>query len=291
MSVNIVHHYLCPPALSAWTVESISQESILAKINPLLCCPSPRDITEVYDALKETGYDRLYAKYYPELKAYQLLREYFLDHEEYTHLVICPDDLVIEKKHIDALIEDLQKSDYPVLSGVCNVDQGDNKDLLNITYNLPHPKRTVPKKNVIGWRHYHWVHKNTVFNTSLIDVLFSGFACMFLRRDVVSKYKFADDALQNGTPSLMTGAIDVMFANVCAITGIRQTVDQTVRMDHLKGKERFFDITLGDGELRLYHKGTDMYELEQSEAKGKRRTWNITKGDEVVEGIVDERTD
>jgi hypothetical protein len=161
-------------------------------------------------------------------------------------------------------------------------------NFLNITFNLPHPKRTVPEKGVIGWRHYHWVHRDQKFNINILPFLFSGFAAMFIRRDVVKRYKFTDDAQQNGTPSLITGAIDVMFANICAITKIPQMVDLSVRMEHLKGKERFFNITLGDGELRLYHADKDTYELESAEAKGKRRVWSMTKGDEVIEGIVDE---
>lgn len=258
------------------------------RINPLLCSPSPRDIPEVYQELKQTGYDRLYAKYYPEKTAYELMRKYFVDHQEYSHLVICPDDLIIKKEHIDRLIEDLQKNDYAILSGVCNVDQGANKDYLNITYNLPHPIRTIPERKQLGWRHYHWVHKDEPFTVNIQPFLFSGFAAMFFRRDVMERYKFTDDAAQNGTPSLITGAIDVMMANVCAIERIPQMVDTTVRMEHLKGKERFFDITLGDGELRLYHANKDTYEIESSEAKGKRRVWNMTKGDRIVQGIVDE---
>jgi len=261
----------------------------LTKINPLLCIPSPRDIREVYEELKNTGYDRLYAKYYPEKTAYNLLRDYFLDHEEYTHLVICPDDLIIKKQHIDKLIQDLG-NDYPVLSGVCNVDQGTNKDFLNITFNLPHPKRTVPERNVVGWRHYHWVHKDQTFDPDILPFWFSGFAAMFLRRDVVKRYKFIDDARQNGTPSLVTGAIDVMFANVCAIEKIPQMVDTTVRMEHLKGKERFFDITLGDGELRLYHANKDTYEMIQKEATGKKRIWSMKENDKVIEGMYEHNT-
>lgn len=257
----------------------------------MLCCPSPRNIDEVYEELKLTGYNRLYAKYYPEKTAYRLLQKYFIDHQEYTHLVICPDDLIIKKEHTDKLIQDLRDNDYPVLSGVCNVDQGANKDFLNITYNLPHPTRTVPERKVIGWRHYHWIHKDTKFSNPVLPVLFSGFACMFLRRDVVERYRFTDDARQNGTPSLITGAIDVMFANVCAIEHIPQMVDTTVRMEHLKGKERYFDITLGDGELRLYHAHKDMFEMVSREATGKKRVWNITKGDEIVQGIVDDSTE
>ena len=268
-------------------MDSHSARCVL-KVNPLLCAPSPRDIREVYDELRGTGYDRLYAKYYPEKTAYNLMRDYFLDHQEYTHLVICPDDLIIKKEHIDRLVKDLEEHDFPVLSGVCNVDSAANKDMLNVTYNLPHPTRTVPERGVIGWRHYHWVHKDTVFPRRVLPFLFSGFACMFIRRDVVKRYKFTDDAKQNGTPSLITGAIDVMFSNVCALEKIPQMVDVGVNMEHLKGKERFFDITLGDGELRLYHANKDSFELESSEAKGKRRTWSMTKGDEVVQGIVED---
>jgi len=259
----------------------------MTKINPILCSPSPRDIKSVYQALKETGYPRLYAKYYPEKTAYNLMRQWVLDHEEYTHMVICPDDLIIEKEHIENLIKTLEENPYPTLSGVCNVDMGDNKDKLNITENLPHPQRTVPERNQVGWRFYSWISRNTRFENPIIRVPFVGFAAMFISRDVLKRYRFVDDAKHNGTPDLMTGAIDVMFANVCALENVPQMVDTRVRMKHLKGSTRFFNIILGDGELRFYHAGTDMYELEQSEAKGKRREWSMSGG-EVVQGIVQE---
>jgi len=257
------------------------------KVKPLLCSPSPRDIKNVYQTLKETGYPRLYAKYYPEKTAYNLLRQWFLDHEEYTHMVICPDDLLINKEHIDNLIKTIEEKDYPILSGVCNVDNNDNKDQLNITSNLPHPTRKVPERMQVGWRHYAWVPKNTRFENPIIRPAFAGFACMFLSRDILKKIRFIDDAKYNGTPELITGAIDVMFANTCAILDIPIMVDTRIRMKHLKGMTRFFNITLGDGELRFYHGGTDLYELELSEAKGKRREWSMTGG-EVIEGSFDE---
>ena len=254
-------------------------------VNPLLCSPSPRDYPEVYEALKKTGYARLYAKYFPEKIAYNLLRDWFLDHEEYTHMVICPDDLIIEKEHVDTLIADLKEYDFPVLAGVCNVDMAKNKDYLCITENLPHPQRVVPERKQIGWRFYAWVHKDTKFPAPIVQVPFSGFACQFIRRDIVKKYHFADDAKYNGTPELITGAIDVMFSNVCAIERIPLMIDTRVRMKHLKGGQRFFDIILGDGELRFYHPRKDSFEKVYEEAKGKERTWRMTGGD-VVEGIV-----
>jgi hypothetical protein len=257
----------------------------IPKINPLLCCPSPRDIDQVYDELKNTGYDRLYAKYFPEKIAYTKLRDWFIEHTQYTHLVICPDDLVIKKEHLDQLIKDLEESNYAVLSGVCNVDNGVHKDFLNVTENLPHPTKIVPERNQIGWRWYSWVHQDTIFPNPITSFWFSGFACMIIRRDVVNRIGFMDDATTNGTPDLITGAIDVMFANTCAMEKIPQMVDTRVRMEHLKGKERFFDIILGDGELRLYPANKDMYYLYFKEEANKQRVWRMTGG-EVVEGMV-----
>lgn len=254
----------------------------------MLCSPSPRNLKNVYNALKLTGYPRLYAKYYPEKTAYNLMRQWFLDHDEYTHFVICPDDLIIEKEHIDVLIKDLEMTQYATLSGVCNVDLGDNKDKLNITENLPHPTRMVPERKQVGWRFYSWVPRNIRFEKPIIRVPFSGFAAMFISRDVIKRYKFIDDAKMNGTPDLLTGAIDVMFCNLCAIENIPQMVDTRVRMKHLKGSTRFFDIELGDGELRFYHPSKDTYEIVMREATGKRKTWSMTKNDRVVKGLIDE---
>ena len=258
------------------------------KVNPLLCSPSPRDLKNVYDSLKKTGYPRLYAKYYPEKIAYNLMRDYVLEHEEYTHMVICPDDLLIDKEHITNLIKTLEIKDYPILSGVCNVDLNDNKDKLDITENLPHPKRTIPNRKLVGWRFYSWVPKNTRFVNPIIRVPFSGFAAQFISREALTRYKFVDDAKYNGTPDMITGAIDVMFANVCAIENVPIMVDTRVRMKHLKGSTRFFDITLGDGELRFYPANSDKYEIVQAEEKGKQRTWQMGKDDKVVEGMMSE---
>ena len=256
------------------------------KVNPLLCSPSPRDLKNVYDSLKKTGYPRLYAKYYPEKTAYNLMRKYFLEHTEYTHMVICPDDLLIDKEHINNLIKVLEIKNYPILSGVCNVDLNDNKDKLDITENLPHPQRTVPIRKLVGWRFYSWIPRNTRFINPVIRVPFSGFAAQFISRETLQKYSFIDDAKYNGTPDLITGAIDVMFANVCALMNVPIMVDTRVRMKHLKGTTRNLEITLGDGELRFYPPNSDKYEVVQAEEKGKKRMMQLHEND-VVEGVTD----
>ena len=257
------------------------------RVNFLLCCPSPRDIQEVYDALKKCPYDRLYAKYFPELQAYNLMRDYFLSHTRYTHMVICPDDLIIEAHNVEMIRQLIDDNNYDVIAGCCNVDLGENLDLLNIAKNLPHPTRWVPERNQIGWRTYDWYHKNEAQSGEVLPVKFSGFACQAISRWACKQLKFQDDSKFNGQPDFMTGAIDVMFANQCFARNppILQMVDFGNRMKHLKLQTRYQDIQLGDGELRFYPKHKDMFQMIFKEPIGQKREWLMHKDDKVVEGI------
>lgn len=261
----------------------------MKKVNFLLCSPSPRDISQVYEALKKCPYDRLYAKYFPEVQAYNLMRQFFLGHPQYTHMVICPDDLVVEPKNVKKLKQTLENSkiEYDVLAGVCNVDMGENKDFLCVTRNLPHPTRWVEERGQIGWRTYDWVRKDDPDAKGIKPVKFSGFACQAISRKVLQKMSFQDDSKFNGKPTMMTGAIDVMFANQCFKQKpfILQWVDFDNKMLHLKLQSRYQDIQLGDGELRFYPTGKDMFEMIYKEPLGQEREWLMHKKNEVVEGI------
>ena len=62
-------------------------------------------------------------------------------------------------------------------------------------------------------------------------------------------------------------------------------VDFGNRMRHLKLQTRFQDIQLGDGELRLYPKNKDMFEMIFKEPLGQKREWLMHKDDKVVAGI------
>jgi len=259
----------------------------VSEINLLLCSPSPRDIKIVYDELKQCPYDRLYAKYFPETTAYNKMRDWFIAHREYTHFVICPDDLIIKPKNIEMLVHELEKHDYDNLAGVCNVDLAENRDLLNITTNLPHPTRTVPERGIIGWRYYDWIPRNRIFEDSIISVQFSGFAAQAINRKTVERIKFQDDSEFNKQQGFETGAIDAMWSNQCAFAKppVKQHVMVKNRMKHLKMLENEQEIQIGDGELRLYPKNKDMFEMLYREPLGKKKIWNINKDSKVIEGI------
>jgi hypothetical protein len=112
-------------------------------LNPLIAIPSPRNIPQIIEALTKVNkqYDLLWIKHMPEFQAYPLMRDKFLNHpnEKYTHLIICPDDLLIDDANkVKMLLDDYNEIDYSdrdftVISGYCNVDHGLNSRYANIT--------------------------------------------------------------------------------------------------------------------------------------------------------------
>jgi len=215
------------------------------------------------------------------------MRNFFLAHPEYTHFVICPDDLLIKPDNLKKIKTELEKFDYANLAGVCNVDLADNKDYINICRNLPHPTRTVPERGLVGWRAYQWYRGDDRFEEPIFPVPFLGFACQAINRKTMQALKFQDDSKFNRTPDLMTGAIDVMWANQCAFARppIKQHVDVRNRMKHLKFNKPSRDLQIGDGELRLYPKHKDIFEMIYREPLGLEKTWVGVKGSEFVEGV------
>ncbi len=219
------------------------------EITPLLCSHSPRDIKEVAVALQQCPFDIVYAKYMPIGEAYKHLRNYFLEHIEYTHYVACPDDLMITKEKLLKLIEEIDKGQYQVLTGCCNVDLDEYKDVLNFTNNLPHPTRMIPGKQ-IGWRAYNWTHASAI-DDGIIQVPFAGMACAIISRDVIERVPFRDDREYNkGEPNGMFGSVDVVWNNDLMKAGIPMRVHTGVRFTHLRHGGPV-EITIGNGFLKF----------------------------------------
>lgn len=245
------------------------------KFNPLLVSPSPRDIKEVLEAHRLLPYNMLYAKYFTERNAYPLLRDYFLKHKEYTHMIICPDDLLITPNDIETLKSDILQDDYPILSGICNVDLDVTKNFWSITENIPHPVRPLQPKEgerKWGWRWYSWYNDSKISQEqalqkrSIIQVWHSGFALQSLRRDVVESIEFVTDSEANGIENWESAGTDIMFSNSCSLTGIPIFADPRIRMLHLR-KYGKVEITLGNGELRFYPANSSEYQKIEIELK------------------------
>lgn len=191
--------------------------------------PSPRDIPQVLDAWSKLDFDQLHVKYYREYDAYQQIRNFFLEHQEYTHLAICPDDLVITPKDLQILIKDLSEFNYPVLSGVCNVglnpEAVDYLAIITVEHGLPSRHSSD--------RHFEWAQDKDL--DTITRVAFSGFPLIIIRRDIVEKFDFDSQSKLEGNDPNMTGNLDIVFCWNCQDHKIPIFVDKRAKMLHLRG--------------------------------------------------------
>ena len=200
------------------------------KVRPMLGIPSPRDIPDFLTAIRYfCEAPRLWAKYYQEPSAYQNIRNYFLKHTDYTHLVICPDDLLITPQAFNVLKNDLEEEskDYPVLAGICNSKYGAS---------------SVACRDTLGGRFITDEELDEVRRdqggSPIVKVRHEGFALSFIRRDIVEKIEFG---------AIYTTGIDYHFSLMCYKLKIPIHVDVRARMIHLceqppKGNFEYFKV-------------------------------------------------
>jgi len=222
-----------------------------SKVNPLICSASPRDIPEVKEALEKIRCDRVLAKYYTEIEAYAHLREFFLAHKEYSHMVLCPDDLVVTSQAFEAMRRDVEaglilggQNRFRVLSAMCNV-----------VWNLP--KLTF---NMKGDNHIDFCDLEQVVTLAryldrpILQVKDCYFSCTWIRREVVEKVSFDGLPAEEGCKcfNCMHGvkrhSIDYAFAQECNKRDIMMFVDTRVRLKHLAwrlGIDVFENLGLG----------------------------------------------
>jgi hypothetical protein len=162
-------------------------------------------------------------------------RKFFLEHTEYTHYVALPNDLVVTKEIFEKICNTIEKYDYPVLSGCCNVDMVENKDKVNICLKLPE----IPYR----LRIYRWLaesQRKELINrgAEIIDVGFAGFPCMFIRRDIVEKIPFATLPFEVDERPIWENkggfGGDLAFCTSLKHYGISNKVDLTCIMEHLR---------------------------------------------------------
>ncbi len=149
-------------------------------INPLLFCPSVRNIPEVIKSWNGISYDKYIVKMKPEPEAYKDGRDFFLEHKEYTHPVICPDDLVIYYDPFMKLVRETEEYNFSNLCGISNLDE-DRPDLYCCK-----PLGMSPKTKG------HNIDKEYAdkLKGKIIQVGFTGFSCQFLDRELVKKLSF-----------------------------------------------------------------------------------------------------
>lgn len=210
-------------------------------INLLILNPSPRSIKIFEAKLKKlnTKYDILRIKNdFDEKHAYNSGRDWFLAHPEYTHLAILPDDLLVDVKHVDKLVEDLEHYDYDVLSGISNFAMSTANFFNNMTAIDWNKYEAVDQLKKTG-RFDYFKHimsrveykkkKEEMQNkpNRIIRVAMSHFPFTIIKRHVVEKIEFGANLM----------GVDTVFFQSCIKNNIATYADLDVELWHIKGIE------------------------------------------------------
>lgn len=189
----------------------------------LLGIPSPFDFTLVEKHQKHLQIDKIIPRYYREDVAYKLIRDYFLKHKQYTHLVIACSDIVVNQNHIWQLERDLQDHDYPVITGIMNICL-EFLNVYNITSNVVHPQ--MPE--------FNWYVEDTLPKENIFRVNWSGFPLMCIRRDIVERFDFEPINLYLKDKNLLYGSLDVVLCFKFFKENIPIYADKRIKLLHLK---------------------------------------------------------
>lgn len=217
--------------------KSPSQQSV----NLLILNPSPRHI-KIFEAKLNklnTKYDILRIKNdFDEKHAYNSGREWFLQHPQYTHLAILPDDLLIDVKHVDKLVQDLEEFDYDVLSGISNFALSTANFFNKMTaidykkYEAVDQLRKTGRfdyfKQIMSRVEYKQIKEDMKNKPNrIIRVALSNFPFTIIKRHVVEKIVFDSNLM----------GVDTAFFQSCIINNIATYADLDVESWHIKGIE------------------------------------------------------
>lgn len=200
----------------------------------LIGIPSPRDLLEFEQAIALIPHDKIWEKYKTYAQGpYQHMRAFFLDHKEYTHFAICPDDLIVTPEEVDRLWQQMVTKDLPVLMGICNVerqDHGNPNGELAMTHNMPDGNRS--------FRTYEFYRKSELAGLPdpIVQVPWCGTPFAIFRRDVAEKLTLSGDMRWNPGTSC-SYSFDVDIAHDLHNLGIPLLVDTSCYFYHLRTRD------------------------------------------------------
>jgi len=192
----------------------------------LVFSPSPRDIPEFIAAMKEIPFDKLIVKYvhYAD-DPYNQALQFFLDHKQYSHFAIAPDDLILTRPGVEQLWKDAQEG-HDYISAVCNRDMKD-MNLLAMSFNVPDGYRP--------WREFQWYHTKDINPEKypIIRVGWSGTPFCIMPRKLMEQITFDGDIRWNPGAET-TESYDIQLAIDLHEKGVAEMVDTRVFFKHLR---------------------------------------------------------
>jgi hypothetical protein len=193
-----------------------------------------RELPQFREAVKDLKIDKLWIKWYGQITkpdAYSVAREEFLKRTEYTHLLLLTDDVIIQQKDIDQLIQDYEDTGCDVISGWFNNDLTTHADDTNFSYTLP---PDPPSNGSYEGYHFEKIKKVEQWQSVIpgawrLEVLHQGTALSLISRKIIEEVPFRNS---------QGCCIDSCLSLDLAEKGIKQYVDLRVRTLHLKINEQ-----------------------------------------------------
>lgn len=234
-------------------------------IKPLLFYMQAANYPDIIEELNKIPCDKFITRYYAYPHPHNLAKKFFLEHEEYTHLIVHPQDLLVKKENFDKLIKEVEKNDYPVLSGVCNIEAGNNHNAHKWGICKECPSRDFSK------RFYNFI-PITDEKMGIMRVGFQGMVFCCIKRNIIER------TLINGEP-VFEGRVhchgnappDLNFCLNCKELGIPIHADLDNRMYHyanhlpnLVNKLPASTIFLKNGEKLNYESEREISSSSQS---------------------------
>ena len=192
-------------------------------MHPLIFIPKVRNIKKVVSSWDHLPYDILVVENIREVEAYHFARNYFLLRKEYTHLVICPDDLIIDHDAFESLKRNVEEYGLSNLSGIANrqqdfPDEYCTQDITKVDYNYVNGASTP------------YYNKEDI-PSEIFSAGFTGFCCQWISRELMSKVTF------NGSSS-HNNCLDWQFAREVYALNIPLLVSPTSLFRHLSLEQR-----------------------------------------------------
>ena len=216
----------------------------------LIGVPSPRDIPQFLEATAKLPYDKFWAKYYTEYPAFQHIRNFFLEHTEYTHLAILCDDLIVTPEQAQSLCN--LAEEYACIGGVCNVGR---ESIWDNCYNISLTHVTDPFRPN---RRYEFITipeaQEIAKTTPIVQTRFQGFPFTIIKREVIEKIDFKTDGFYNENIGMkpQTGCCtDTVFCLETWHAGIPMHADLRVVMYHIPNSRQLTNA-VGQKEAHCY---------------------------------------
>ena len=198
-------------------------------MKPLLFYMRASNYPEIERDLRDIPCDKFYTNYMHYPFPHNLARDFFLAHEEYTHLIVQPQDLHATKADYEKLIETVEKTGYDVVSCVCNVEREGHPNYDKWAICKKIPSRDGNK------RYYNWVPQTSA-KMGILSVEFQGMVFCCIARKVVERKMIDGEYVFKGAIHASTNpyamAPDLTFCHCCKELGIPIYANTDIRLKH-----------------------------------------------------------